>query len=176
MPQKECQKAFRLGLQRRKPHQLHTGVYKLIEVQDQYSGMVEDAHEIIKLKKRLILVPRLNHCTAEDMAHWLKKIPGNIAFDLGYYLIPSVIALEGNNLPHDVVISMTAHFTLQSQALLDSCQEVHDAIHDSIAWEYSLMSQGESLILPLLQRMEGLFGAALTQTASYTPAREKVGT
>lgn len=163
MSKLDCHQKFLEGQQRREPHVLRRGVYKLEEMRLQYDPMIDDVRQIIKYKSGITIQPRLICCTTEDMAVWLKKAPGDVAFDLGYYLLPAVAALTGDSVPGSTVDSMTTRFRHLARHLVNSCQAAHVAIKRSIAIEYRRMRYGESYVLPLLLQAQALFHVAIVE-------------
>lgn len=169
MPRPTSRNAFDDGQRLRAAHVLHSGVYKLEEIRYQYQSMIDDIDEIARLKCGHTRHPCLDHCTTMDMAQWLKKRPAHVAFDLGYYLLPSIAALHGDHVPMSVITIMTAQYSGSVDALLDRCQAVQDAISKHIEVEYTCMREGRSLIRPLLCEMEALCAHALATAKDFYP-------
>lgn len=171
MPRLVCQQAFDAGQQRRQAHVLHRGVYKLEETRCRYMSMISDIDEIARIKRKQVIHPILEHCTTFDMAQWLKKHPENVAFDTGYYLLPSVKALVGDCVPVSVLATMASDFEVAAHALVQRCEIVRIAISKRIDLEYSHMRDGQSLTRPLLCKMESLCSYALATAERYHPHR-----
>ncbi len=94
-----CEKAFKEGLKEREKHPLFNGVYKLENLRDRWKQKI-DKIEKIKDYKRGIGDPYslTEPCTSYEIPSYLKELLEKLAYDLGYYLTPSVKALKGDGL------------------------------------------------------------------------------
>jgi hypothetical protein len=173
MPRPTSRKAFENGQRLRAAHVLHSGVYKLEEIRYQYLSMIDDIDEIARLKCGHTRHPCLDHCTTMDMAQWLKKRLDDVAFDLGYHLLPSIAALHGDHVPASTVSIMKAQYRGSAEVPLDRCQSVKNTISKRIEVEYTCMREGRSLIRPPLCEMEALFAHALATAKKPFPHRRK---
>jgi hypothetical protein len=96
---------------------------------------------------------------ASDKHTWLKNLPLDIAFSLGYDLLPGLLALKKEGaLCVDRDYPAIAQDCLK---LVDRCGQVRNAIRKDIKVEYRQMKQGSSLLEPLIEEAIDLTRRAL---------------
>lgn len=71
-------------------------------------------------------------------------MPNNIAYELGYNLIPAIAALSVEGVPEAEISTFITSIKPQIDRLLDDCEAVRLATARSIQPEYGAMRQGRS--------------------------------
>jgi len=89
----------------------------------------------------------LGGCTSEDKGIWLKDLPGNLAHELGYNLIPAIEALSVEGVPPAAIRAFIQSINGCVNQLLADCDAVQAANSRTIKGEYALMKQGRSSAL-----------------------------
>ncbi len=92
---------------------------------------------------------RLGGCTSEDKGIWLKDLPGNLARELGYNLIPAIEALSVEGVPTAAIRAFVQSIKGSVHQLLADCDAVQAATSRTIKGEYALMKHGRSSALRL---------------------------
>lgn len=91
-------------------------------------------------------------CTEVDKAVRLKRIPNNIAYELGYNLIPALAALTVEGVPEADISNFITSIMPKVDRLLNDCEAVRLATARSIQREYGSMRQGRSEMAVLCER------------------------
>jgi hypothetical protein len=86
-------------------------------------------------------------CTPEDKAYRLKRIPGIIARELGYNLIPAIEALTVEGVAADDILTFILSIKPEVDQLLVDCDAIQTGISRSIQGEYDGMKAGDSRIM-----------------------------
>jgi hypothetical protein len=73
-----------------------------------------------------------------------------IAFDLGYYILPAINALGGDGVPASVVKQCASIAASRERPIVDQCEYARNRLRLGIGHEYTLMKAGDSTILPLI--------------------------
>lgn len=144
MKYRTCREAYRKGVSSRLAYPLNSGLYKLVESK----GRIErTGKEIIRVSEVVTNQQNqfsLMHCTFQDKAFWLRDAPLNIAFRMGYEVIPSFSALIADGVGSieadsaaRAVESVMDHHLLQWDQLRNSYSK-------KIANEYERMRNGHS--------------------------------
>jgi hypothetical protein len=89
----------------------------------------------------------LGCCTTEDKATWLKDLPGHIARELGYNLIPAIEALTVEGVPAGDINTFIQSIKPQVDQLLVDCDAIQTGISRSIQGEYDAMKAGNSELI-----------------------------
>ena len=103
-----CQEAFERGARNRLNHPLDRGRYKLEEIDHDLRSIVEDLKVIARYKQGIARPTDISHCTKDDLSIWLKGLPELMSRWAGYYILPAISALQGDGLPLDLVVRLTA--------------------------------------------------------------------
>jgi hypothetical protein len=96
---------------------------------------------------------------ASDKHTWLKNVPLDIAFSLGYDLLPGLLALKKEG----ALCVDRAYPSIEQGCitLVDHCEQVRNAIRKDIKVEYRQMKHGGSLLEPLIEEAMDLTRRAL---------------
>jgi hypothetical protein len=149
-----CQSEFDKGRVARRKHPLHSGAYKLVETADVLRSCVATL-DAIAVDRRQNAKGHGRHfggCTSDDAHIWLKRLPGVIAYTLGYNALPAIAALGADGVdPRDVKNALT-QAQAAAAALVRDCEEVHLSLNAGIAQEYRALRDGYSDLPRLLDR------------------------
>jgi hypothetical protein len=160
MTKTSCYSAFGEGKAQRVTYPLHQGRYKLEEREGRFIAAKETlcmVREFVSGRSRCLY---LGGCMASDKHTWLKNLPLDIAFYLGYDLLPGLLALKKEG-----VLCVDRDYSALEQdclQLVDRCEQVRNAIKKDIKVEYRQMKQGGSLLEPLIEEAIDLTQRALT--------------
>jgi len=147
MTYRSCLEAFDDGVRSRLNYPLHMGLYKLSEsyrrIQHSRDGVVRIA-EVVNGKSSPF---SLRSCTNEDKAYWLRDLPTNVAFRVGYEIVPALRALEFDG----VLKSQSEAAALLVESAIPPHLVKWDYLRDSfknkISSEYASMRNGQSNVL-----------------------------
>jgi hypothetical protein len=104
----------------------------------------------------------LVHCTSYDKYLWLKSLPSFVTFNLGYDLLPGLLALKEDGAEQSVINSIQPAIKVSCRNLIDESDWVLHILNKSIQHEYSAMRSNGSLLEPLLLRAINLYDEALS--------------
>ncbi len=85
-------------------------------------------------------------CTEEDKGQRLKSIPHNIAHELGYNLIPALIALHLEGVPEADIVTFLQSIKPEVDRILADCDAIQMATSRPIKSEYADLKAGESAL------------------------------
>jgi hypothetical protein len=145
-----CYESFRAGQASRANCPLRLGEYKLAECLYELSRWYKDISAIRNLVSGKFHQQQLTCCTTDDKSVWLKKLPLDVAYWLGYKLLPGLKALVNDGADRAYVDSVSVYIEKDCLELLDRMEEVRLAIKKNIALEYEHMKLGGSLLEPLV--------------------------
>ena len=161
MTYRSCQEAFEDGIQTRLKYPLGMGLYKLRESYERIRNSGGEVGRIAAVinKKRNPL--SLRSCTNEDKAYWLRDLPTNVAYRMGYEIIPGFRALEFDGVPK--AQSENAARLIESAIPLRLAQwdQLRDTYKNRIASEYERMRNGQSNALLIVDDALALIDSAL---------------
>lgn len=83
-------------------------------------------------------------CTEEDKACRLKRVPEIVAHELGYNLIPALMALGVEGVPKADIIAFLRSIKPQVDRILTDCDAIQMATSRSIKSEYVALKAGYS--------------------------------
>jgi hypothetical protein len=124
--------------------------YKVRESHHNISRMTNTLNEIIAVVSsgQTHSVPiLLGGCTTEDKSIWLKDLPGNLAEELGYNLIPAIQALNVEGVPEAAIDRFIQSIKADVCQLLKDCDAMQTDTGLSIKGEYARMKAGCSEML-----------------------------
>lgn len=124
--------------------------YKVRESRDNIIRMINTLTEIIAVVSsgETHSVPiLLGGCTTEDKSIWLKDLPGNLANELGYNLIPAIQALNVEGVSEATIDSFIQSIKEDVCQLLKDCGTLQTDTDLSIKGEYARMKAGCSEML-----------------------------
>lgn len=151
MRHRTCREAYQDGVTSRLAYPLHSGLYKLVESKDR----IERVGKEIILIREVVTKKRdpssLMHCTFEDKAFWLRNVPLNVAYRMGYEIIPGLRALEADGVGRVNAESAALAVGLVIDHHLDYWDELRRSYDRKIAYEYERMSNGHSNALRVVK-------------------------
>lgn len=158
-----CQSEFDKGRDARREYPLHSGAYKLVETADVLRSYLATL-ETIAVDRRQNAKGYGRHfggCTSDDAHIWLKRLPGVVAYTLGYNALPAIAALGADGVdPRDVKMALT-----QAQAaaalMVRDFEDLHLSLNAGIAQEYKALRDGYSDLPRLLDRALDIVETAL---------------
>ena len=124
--------------------------YKIRESRHNISRMINTLNEIIAVVSsgETHSVPiLLGGCTTEDKSIWLKDLPGNLAYELGYNLIPAIQALNVEGVPEAAIDRFIQSTKADVCQLLKDCDTMQTDTRLSVKGEYARMKAGGSEML-----------------------------
>ena len=161
MKYRTCQEAFIDGAHSRLKYPLRFGLYKLSESIRNLQSTRDEVIRISEVVKGTKSPSCLQHCTNEDKAMWLRKVPLFAAYDLGYEIIPAFRALEFDG----VLKSQTEAAALQVESKIPASLVKWDYLRDSyknrIASEYAHMRNRQSNALLVVDDALALIDSTL---------------
>lgn len=159
MTKLNCLHSFKEGKAQRVTYPLHQGRYKLEEQERNLVAAKETlrmVRDFVSGRSRCIYLGR---CMASEKHTWLKNVPLDIAFALGYNLLPGLLALKKEG----ALFVDWDHPAIESDCdkLIACLEQVRSAIKKDISVEYRQMKQGGSLLEPLLDEALSITRRAL---------------
>lgn len=124
--------------------------YKVRESRDNIIRMINTLNEIISVVSSGESHPvpiLLGGCTTEDKSIWLKDLPGNLANELGYNLIPAIQALNVEGVPEATIDRFIQSIKGDVCQLLKDCDTMQTDTRLSVKGEYARMKAGCSEML-----------------------------
>ena len=128
-----CQTIFRSSIRdRRTNHPLNrVSAFKVREVRGTIDRLLRTVVEVAAFVTGGSSAPvpfLLGCCTTEDKATWLKDLPGHIARELGYNLIPAIEALTVEGVAADDILTFILSIKPQVDQLLVDCDAIQTGI------------------------------------------------
>ena len=165
-----CRQAFDEGRAKRLKFPLHNGAYKLREALRGLDGCLETLDAIATDRKQGLtgLARPLGCCTSDDYAVWLQRLPESIAFDLGYYTLPAIVALRGDGVPSAALNRTLAEAEHEVRKLVVACEATRLTLQQGIALEYKRMEAGKSALRKLAQRAAQIAQSGLDLASIYS--------
>ncbi len=124
--------------------------YKVRESRGNIASTIGTLTEIISVvsKGETHSVPiLLGGCTTEDKSIWLKDLPGNLAYELGYNLIRAIQALNVEGVPEATIDRFIQSIKGDVCQLLKDCDTMQTDTGLSVKGEYARMKAGCSGML-----------------------------
>ena len=153
----KAREIFNQAQSQRKQHPFVSGgLYKIKEAADR---LHRDSHTIDDLAadQRLRLGKRVfNGCTREDKSKWLRDNLLDVAFRLGYEILPAIDALEQDGLSKKDVKFCKSWATARAVSLLYQVDQVYEQLRGNIKQEYDHWENRDSLIQPIIDRAVNL--------------------
>ena len=168
-----CRQAFDEGRAKRLKFPLHNGAYKLREAQRGLDRCLETVATLDAIATDRKAGPNgqtrlLGCCTSDDDAVWLQRLPESIAFDLGYYTLPAIVALRGDGVPSAALNRTLAEAEHEVRKLVVACEATRVTLQQGIALEYERMEAGNSALRPLAQRAAQIAQSGLDLASIYS--------
>jgi hypothetical protein len=170
MQAKDCQDAYVQGLQHAQIYPRTRGAYKLLQRFEDWLESEAEVRRIVRAVTHPGCHQGLRHCTPEDKAYWLRRLPLYYAYELSADIIPSFKALTGDGLNSaQVQALMPAVRQACSQALfiLEGARQVAKG---DIGSEYRQMKAGHSVVETTLVQVRKLIFNCITQLPPHVQA------
>ena len=163
MRYRTCQEAYTNGVESRLTYPLRSGLYKLVESVVRIKGTRQEIIRIMEVVGNIRSPASLRHCTMGDKAYWLKDVPLDISFRIGYEIVPGLRALEFDGVHREEAQA--------SACLVESVIDQHLANWDGlratfskrVANEYERMRNGESNTLRVVDDALYLINLAVSK-------------
>ena len=161
MTYRSCLEAFDDGVRSRLKYPLHMGLYKLSE---SYRRIQHSRDEVVRVAgvvngKRNPF--SLRSCTNEDKAYWLRDVPTNVAFRVGYEIIPGLRALEFDGVPKAQSENAARLIESAIPPRLVQWDQLRDTYKNRIASEYERMRNGQSNALLVVDDALSMIDSAI---------------
>lgn len=162
MKYRTCQESYRAGITARTAYPLRNGLYKLAESKDRIERTGREVNRISQIINKTRHPAHLMHCTSADMSIWLKGVPLDVAFRIGYEIVPGLKALEFDGVnPEDAQASASLVESVINQRL-ERWDWLRDAYSKRISSEYKRMRNGGSNALEVVEDALGLINFAIS--------------
>ena len=144
---------FNQAQSQRKQHPFVGGSrYKLREVAARLRRDSETIDHLATDRRRGLGREVFNGCTREDKAKWLRDTLLDVAYRLGYDILPAIDALEQDGLSKKDVRLCRAWATAHAVSLLCQIDQVYEQLRGNIKREYDQWENHDSLIQPIIDR------------------------
>jgi len=165
-PSGPCSLSLKAGLVQRADHPLPSGLYKLRDAKREISRNLEEFQLLARLLQSK--QPLRGNCTYGDHALWVKKWPTELAFELGWKVLPSIEALVGDGISDEKVKNCLPGYFRRIANLVNQCEVISPQITGPIGNEYKRWRNKKSLITPLFETALGIIESALDITKEDT--------
>jgi len=145
-----CFDAYAEARLARKSYPLTSGEYKLHECRDRLGSTLQELGRIQNLVSGHGNKWSLMHCTSEDKHLWLKGVLTDVAWRLGYEVIPGLRALTGDEVPKASINAVCPDVRLRVAGLMPRLELTRQLIAKDIEYEYRRMRSGDSMLKPLV--------------------------
>jgi hypothetical protein len=161
MTYRSCLEAFEDGVHSRLNYPLQMGLYKLSE---SYKRIQHSRDEVVRVAE-VVDGKRnpfsLRSCTNEDKAYWLRDVPTNVAFRVGYEIIPGLRALEFDGVPKAQSEYAARLIESAIPSRLVQWDQLRNTYKNRIASEYARMRNGQSNALLVVDDALSVIDSAL---------------
>ena len=161
MTYRSCLEAFQDGVHSRLNYPLRMGLYKLSE---SYKRIQHSRDEVVRVAE-VVNGKRnpfsLRSCTNEDKAYWLRDVPTNVAFRVGYEIIPGLRALEFDGVPKAQSENAVRLIESAIPPRLAQWDQLRNTYKNRIVSEYARMRNGQSNALLVLDDALSMIDSAL---------------
>lgn len=159
MTKSSCVQSFNDGKAQRVSYPLHQGRYKVEERERSLVAIKDSLRMVRDFVNGRSSCTYLGCCMASDKHTWLKNLPLDIAFSLGYDLLPGLLAFKKEGaLCVDRYYPAIEH---DCELVVDRMEQVRIAIKKDIRVEYRQMKLSSSLLEPLIDEAIDLTRRAL---------------
>jgi len=161
MTYRSCLEAFQDGVHSRLNYPLRMGLYKLSE---SYKRIQHSRDEVVRVAE-VVNGKRnpfsLRSCTNEDKAYWLRDVPTNVAFRVGYEIIPGLRALEFDGVPKAQSENAVRLIESAIPPRLAQWDQLRNTYKNRIVSEYARMRNGQSNALLVVDDALSMIESAL---------------
>lgn len=157
-----CLQSFEEGMAQRTNRPLHQGRYKLEECLQNLRHTRHTLHLVRGFVNGKSTCKWLGACMAFEKHMWLKRVPEEMAFAIGYNLLPGLLALRKEGA--QCVDSAYPQVERECLALISHMESVRLTIRKDISIEYKHMKRGGSLLEPVVDEAVLITQKALAVT------------
>ena len=144
MNYRTCHEAYRHGVNSRIACPLSHGLYKLIESKERIQRLGDEVVRISGVVNKTMDRYELTQCTYEDKALWLREVPLNVAYRIGYEIVPGLRAIVSDGVPSVQSKSAARHIEDVIDNHLARWEALRKTYYKNIPYEYMLMRSGRS--------------------------------
>ena len=144
MNYRTCHEAYDHGVKSRIAHPLGQGLYKLVESKERIQRLGDEVRRISGVVNKTMDRYELTQCTYEDKALWLREVPLNVAYRIGYEIVPGLRALVSDGVPSVQSESAARHIEAVIGSHLARWEALRKNYYENIPHEYALMRSGNS--------------------------------
>jgi hypothetical protein len=151
-----CYQDFQSAVDQRLDIPLSNGYFKLVEVDGefgQYLGCLDDIEDSLRGRSQTTL---FRCCTRGDKHVWLRRLPGYVAWDLGYKTLPGLLALVNDGVSQQTITSKYPRAYQEVQDLLPRLEAARLEFMKGIKREYDRMKSGGSVIRQLVLEAQAI--------------------
>ena len=160
MKYRSCHDAYKYGGDSRIKYPLRSGLYKLVESNDRIKDSAKEICRIGDVINKREHPGCLMHCTNEDKAIWLRGVPLDIAYRMGYEIIPAFKALEFDDVDRGRAGLATRNAELMMPQLLAKWERLRNTYGRRISNEYDRMRNDESYALDIVNEALDVIGSS----------------
>ena len=161
MTYRSCLEAFEDGVHSRLNYPLHMGLYKLSESYRRIQYVRDEVVRVAEVVNGKRSPFSLRSCTNEDKAYWLRDVPINVAYRMGYEIIPGLRALEFDDVPKGPCEAAALQVESKIPASLVKWDYLRDSYKNRIGSEYVRMRNGQSNALLVVDDALSMIDSAL---------------
>jgi hypothetical protein len=161
MTYRSCIEAFEDGVHSRLNYPLHLGLYKLSESYRRIQYVRDEVIRVAEVVNGKRSPFSLRSCTNEDKAYWLRDVPTNVAFRVGYEIIPGLRALEFDGVPKSQSKAAARLVEAATPHRIVRWDQLRNTYNNRIASEYSRMRNGQSNALLVVDDALSMIDSAL---------------
>jgi hypothetical protein len=158
-----CHDAYQHGIKSRLAYPLHSGLYKLIESKNRIERTGKEISRISEVITNRRHPADLLHCTFQDKVFWLRDVPFNVAYRMGYEIIPGLRALAVDGVAPSQAESAARSLETVIDQHLTQWDQLRGSYNKRIAYEYASMGKGESNALAVVVDALNLINSVVYQ-------------
>ncbi len=164
---------FNQAQSQRKQHPfLSGGLYKIKEAADRLHRDSLTIDDLAADRQRRSGREIFNGCTREDKAKWLRDTLLDVAYRLGYEILPAIDALEKDGLSKKDMKRCKDWATARAVSLLCQIDQVYEQLRGNIKREYDQWENHDSLIQPIIDRAVNIADGIVEFFEKYTSLHE----
>jgi hypothetical protein len=137
-----CKERFLEGIQDRNKYPLSNGIYKIKQVNDLINDRMDRLIWIAALKQKKVRPNWYDPNPSKENTRWIKNLPLDLAYNLGFRLKPGIEALGGDGVSPKAVALIKRDFFPCIERRVDNCERVYAANRNNIKNEYNDMIVG----------------------------------
>jgi hypothetical protein len=171
MNYRTCQEAFDSGVHSRLNHPLHLGLYKLKESRGRIEDVAKEVCRIGDFIRKRTHLRYLTHYSRPEVQIYLKRVPLEISYRMGYEIIPAFMALEFDGVDRHKALSIAKSIELRMPKLLVEWECLRRSYSKKISNEYGRKLDFESYALDIANVALGV----IDDSVLYLPSDIQTG-